>query len=124
LSRGEHHTIRAEAQGFRRASVYVENAFKWWVFALDFVGTGAVGVLVDAVSGGWYGLEPTEVSLALEREVPEVPRGFTAAGWPRRGDLPTPLQPREPGAAVRFCSSCGARLEERGAFCPACGARQ
>jgi len=68
------------------------------------------------VAGGVLGAIALAVWRGLARRSPATPPASPISDAPA---APTPSAP-----SVRYCTSCGAALTERAAFCPACGTRR
>lgn len=65
LARVHHHRLLATMDGYRPQAVYLsrEIPFHWWL--LDGLTLG-IGLVVDALTGGFYQLSPERVIIVLE----------------------------------------------------------
>ncbi len=66
LERKHSYTLIASKEGYDSAEFQIEHKMRGWMLVLDIL-TFPIGIIVDAITGGWYKLEPKVASLALER---------------------------------------------------------
>lgn len=67
LPRKNSYVITASADGYEPAELAVTQNMRTGILVLDILFTGLIGVVVDAVTGGWWDLEPNNATLVLER---------------------------------------------------------
>ena len=67
LSRKDNHTIRIEMAGYEPYEMTVVRRVSGWVWG-NIVFGGLIGLAVDAISGGLYKLEPSQVQATLARQ--------------------------------------------------------
>lgn len=100
----------------------------WIVFPLPIIGVGMIVSGVKVMKGaGAKGIEKTKRALALEEQQsrqrmqdPAYVEKLRSIGY----QIPSYEQPVESAQPqVKFCSSCGTRLNGDGRFCPNCGAQ-
>jgi hypothetical protein len=68
LSRKNSYELTFEKDGYRPAKAHIKASAKFGYIVLDVLFTGLIGVVVDAVTGGWNGLTPENVIVTLEKE--------------------------------------------------------
>lgn len=66
LERKNSYTLIASKEGYNPAEFRIERSMRAGILILDIL-LFPVGVVVDAVTGGWYKLEPKAATFALER---------------------------------------------------------
>ena len=59
--------LTASLDGYRPAELQIRQEMRTGPLVLDILFTGLIGVVVDAVTGGWWNLEPDDSNLVLER---------------------------------------------------------
>ena len=64
LERKNNYVLTFWADGYEPAEAHLRREMRTVILVLDIL-AGVVGVLVDAVTGGWYQLEPETVSVTL-----------------------------------------------------------
>lgn len=64
LKRDESHTVTIEKEGYQPASATLSKSVSGWVWGNVLIG-GLVGLGVDAITGGFWTLEPENVSVQL-----------------------------------------------------------
>ena len=64
LERKNNYILTFTADGYEPAEAHLRREMKTVILVLDIL-AGVVGVIVDAVTGGWYQLEPETVSATL-----------------------------------------------------------
>ena len=67
LNRKTAYTLVVWKEGYREAQVPIEKHMRVGPLVFDILFTGLIGVVVDAATGGWWDLQPTEASVTLER---------------------------------------------------------
>jgi hypothetical protein len=67
LERRSAYTIVARRQGYREAQAQIQRRMRTGPLILDILFTGLIGVIIDAATGGWYDLQPENVTMALEQ---------------------------------------------------------
>ena len=66
LERKHTYTLIASKEGYDSAEFQLEQKMRGGMLVLDIL-TFPVGIVVDAITGGWWKLEPKEPSLTLEK---------------------------------------------------------
>jgi hypothetical protein len=79
LSRDRDHVVAIDLPGYQHYEIPVTRTVNGWFFG-NLIFAGPVGMIVDAVDGAIYALEPNPINVALE------PRGTQR----RYGGSPTP----------------------------------
>lgn len=67
LQRKNSYLLTASMDGYRPAEYQIRQEMRTGPLILDLLFTGLVGIVVDAVTGGWWNLAPRDVNLVLER---------------------------------------------------------
>lgn len=67
LERKNSYTIVASSEGYRPAEFLIRKKMRAGILVLDVLFTGLLGVVVDAVTGGWWDLDPNNATMVLER---------------------------------------------------------
>lgn len=67
LERKNSYTITATKDGYKSAEAQIQKQMRTGPLILDILFTGLLGVVVDAATGGWYDLQPANVTMALEK---------------------------------------------------------
>ncbi|GAC1659120.1 MAG: hypothetical protein NVS4B3_27030 [Gemmatimonadaceae bacterium] len=67
LERKHNYLLTFSSPGYSPATVNINSSFGLGTVVADVLLTGLVGVVVDAATGGWYGLSPENVSASLTR---------------------------------------------------------
>lgn len=67
LKRKNEYVLTISKEGYETREVEINNSLRGGMLALDILFTGLVGVVVDAATGGWYSLNPTNVDVSLAR---------------------------------------------------------
>lgn len=67
LERKNSYTLVASMEGYSSAEFLIRKEMRVGIVVLDVLLTGLIGVVVDAVTGGWWNLEPDNATLVLER---------------------------------------------------------
>ena len=70
LERKNSYTITATKEGYREAQAQIQKRMRTGPLILDILFTGLIGVVIDAATGGWYDLQPENVTMALEQMDP------------------------------------------------------
>lgn len=73
LERKHAYTLIATKDGYSEAQFQVQRRMRTGPLILDILLTGLIGVVVDAATGGWYDLQPENVTIALEQLDPAMP---------------------------------------------------
>lgn len=73
LPRKNNYTLRFELMGYRSSQVDIQRKMRTGIVILDILGTGLIGVIVDAVTGGWYELTPKIATVTLTKIVASAP---------------------------------------------------
>lgn len=71
LQKKKDYTLKFSKAGYKTATVAIEHRMNGGILILDIL-LFPVGVIVDAVTGGWYKLSPETASVALTKESAEV----------------------------------------------------
>lgn len=66
LSRKHEYKLTFTKEGYTPASVMVENPMNAGILILDIL-SGLIGIVVDASTGGWYNLKPSESEAVLTK---------------------------------------------------------
>jgi hypothetical protein len=72
LERKSAYTLIATKEGYSEAQFQIRKSMRTGPLVLDILFTGLIGVIVDAATGGWYDLQPENVTISLERTDPNV----------------------------------------------------
>lgn len=67
LERKNSYTLVASMEGYSSAEFLIRKNMRVGILVLDVLLTGLIGVVVDAVTGGWWNLEPDNATMVLER---------------------------------------------------------
>lgn len=67
LNRKTAYTLVVWKEGYRETQFPIQKSMRVGPLILDILFTGLIGVVVDAATGGWWDLQPTEASITLER---------------------------------------------------------
>ena len=67
LQRKNSYVLTAAMDGYQPAELQIRQEMRTGPLILDILFTGLIGVVVDAVTGGWWNLEPDDATLVLER---------------------------------------------------------
>ena len=67
LQRKNSYVLTASLDGYRPAELQIRQEMRTGPLVLDILLTGLIGVVVDALTGGWWNLEPDDSNLVLER---------------------------------------------------------
>ena len=108
---------------------------RWLKSLALFIVFGIIVGIASAIAGaiaGVFGSASTIVSSLLSAfYLPLIPIALTVYYYsnvaritPPPMGQPTMSSGAAPGSGVKFCASCGSRLEPAAMFCPSCGARQ
>jgi hypothetical protein len=65
LERKHNYTLTFEKEGYRSAEFQINHSIRGGILALDILFTGLLGVIIDAVTGGWFKLEPKTAQVVL-----------------------------------------------------------
>lgn len=72
LERKNNYVLTFTAPGYTPATVNVTNSIGTGTVIADVLLTGLVGVIVDGMTGSWYGLNPETASVTLAKQVGTV----------------------------------------------------
>lgn len=72
LERKNNYVLTFSAPGYAPATVNVTNSIGTGTVIADVLLTGLVGVVVDGMTGSWYGLNPETASATLVKQVGTV----------------------------------------------------
>jgi hypothetical protein len=72
LERKNNYVLTFSAPGYAPATVNVTNSIGTGTVIADVLLTGLVGVVVDGMTGSWYGLNPETASVTLAKQVGTV----------------------------------------------------
>lgn len=96
LKRKDKHVIRIEMEGYEPFELPLRRSTSGWVWG-NLVFGGLPGLAIDAITGGLYKLEPTQVSASLAAKGVSMANGrdylvvavvlAPEAGWEKVGDL-------------------------------------
>ena len=67
LERKNSYTLTFMAEGYESSEFQIQHQMRTGILVADILLTGLIGVVVDAVTGGWYKLEPKTVSPLASR---------------------------------------------------------
>ena len=67
LQRKNSYVLTASLDGYQPAELQIRQEMRTGPLVLDILFTGLFGVVVDALTGGWWNLEPDDSNLVLER---------------------------------------------------------
>ncbi len=67
LERKHSYNLTFTKEGYSSAEFQIQNRIRVGIVVLDVLFTSLVGVVIDAVTGGWYKLEPKTAAVALEK---------------------------------------------------------
>ena len=66
LERKNNYALTFMAEGYEPAQFQIRREMRTGILVADILLTGLIGVVVDAVTGGWYKLEPKTAVLSLQ----------------------------------------------------------
>jgi hypothetical protein len=69
LERKNNYVLTFSAPGYTSANVSVTNSIGVGTVIADVLLTGLVGILVDGITGSWYGLNPETANATLVKQV-------------------------------------------------------
>jgi hypothetical protein len=69
LERKNNYVLAFSAPGYQSANVNVTNSIGVGTVIADVLLTGLIGVVVDGITGSWYGLNPETASVTLAKQV-------------------------------------------------------
>jgi predicted small secreted protein len=69
LERKNNYVLNFTAPGYSPATVNVTNSIGTGTVIADVLLTGLIGVVVDGITGAWYGLNPETASATLLKQV-------------------------------------------------------
>ena len=90
LERKHNYTLTFTKDGYEPATFQINRSIRGGIVVLDVLFTGLLGVIIDAVTGGWYKLEPKSAVVALTRA-----EGFT--NGPETVEINISVGPSEDG---------------------------
>jgi len=67
LERKYSYTLAFTKDGYSPATFSIQNHTKGGIIVLDVLLTGLIGVVIDASTGGWYGLSPESASVSMTK---------------------------------------------------------
>jgi hypothetical protein len=97
LDRKNNYVLTFSSPGYNPTSVNVTNSIGVGTVVADVLLTGLVGVVVDGLTGSWYGLNPESVNVTLVKSGAgpgpdsihiEMSQGKAAAGLEVKSDAP------------------------------------
>ena len=65
LDNNESHVITISKEGYKTVSCTLTAKVSGTMVVLDVIGTGLIGVIIDATTRGWYKLEETSCAVTL-----------------------------------------------------------
>ncbi len=68
VSRKYSYDLTFSKEGYKTCNKHLQASAKFGYVFLDVFFTGLVGVVVDAVTGGWNGIKPETLPVILEKE--------------------------------------------------------
>jgi len=71
LERKNTYTLRLTKDGYTKEEVLIERGMRGGVLVADIL-LFPIGVIVDAITGAWYGLSPDDVSVTLVKKSADV----------------------------------------------------
>ena len=94
LKRGENHLVKIELEAYAPYETTLTTKVSGWVWG-NIVFGGLIGLAVDAISGGLYGLTPEQISATLSKQTATTKGGVLEvfvvlkpdAGWKKIGQL-------------------------------------
>jgi PEGA domain-containing protein len=70
LKRKKTHLVRIEHEGYRPSETLLEHETNDWIWANFLICCGLIGIGVDAMTGGFYKLDPPEIYAVLKETKP------------------------------------------------------
>ena len=67
FERKGHYVISFDKEGYESQQIELQKSMRGWMLVWDIV-LFPVGVVVDAITGAWYRLEPDQVSVTLTKQ--------------------------------------------------------
>jgi hypothetical protein len=67
LERKSSYVLTFSKEGYSPATFNIQNHSKGGIIVADVLLTGLIGVIIDAVTGGWYGLSPESATVSLTK---------------------------------------------------------
>jgi hypothetical protein len=67
LERKNSYVLTFSKEGYSPATFNIQNHSKGGIIVADVLLTGLIGVIIDAVTGGWYGLSPESATVSLTK---------------------------------------------------------
>jgi hypothetical protein len=100
LERKNDYTLTFTKAGYTPGTFHISHSIKGGILVLDIL-TGLVGVVVDAATGAWYSLQPSNVQVTLTKTDVGVvgPDSIRVGITTRRSTVQ--LQSTTPGVTVR-----------------------
>ena len=72
LSRKNSYSLKFELAGYTPATFEIQNHLQAGYVVADVLLTGLIGVVVDGVTGAWYGLSPEAATVTLSKADDEL----------------------------------------------------
>lgn len=72
LERKNDYTLRFSKEGYSPAESHISKSMNGGILVLDIL-AGLLGVIVDAVTGGWYNLDPKSANVVLTKADVDAP---------------------------------------------------
>ena len=106
LERKHSYTLTFTKDGYEPATFQINNSIRGGIVVLDILFTGLIGVVVDAVTGGWYKLEPKSAVAVLTQSDgftngPETIEINISVGASEDGKDKVSIDATRPGVLVR-----------------------
>jgi hypothetical protein len=67
LERKSNYTLTFTKDGYSPATFSIQNHAKGGIIVADVLLTGLIGVIIDAATGGWYGLSPEAATVSMTK---------------------------------------------------------
>ena len=104
LERKNNYALTFMADGYESTEFQIRHEMRTGILVADILLTGLIGVVVDAVTGGWYKLEPKTVSLSLQSAaaatLDDIEVFVSVQGAEDRGTVELELEASAPGVVM------------------------
>jgi len=106
LERKHSYTLTFTKDGYEPATFQINHSLRGGIVVLDVLFTGLLGVIIDAVTGGWYQLEPKSAVVVLTQSDgftngPETIEINISVGSSEDGKNKVSIDGTRPGVLVR-----------------------
>ena len=65
LSKKNDYNVNIKLEGYQEQKIFVSGKLNAFMLVLDIFCGGLIGIVVDAVTGGWHKLEPSTINITL-----------------------------------------------------------